>query len=389
MKNRNLRRKVLAALCFAAFLTGCSRSPETPALPTEADLVICTDLDPGVYEPVVKEFEERTGLSVEVLAGTAEEIRNRFAQEQADGSMAGTHGPDQSGEKKAGKQSAARGSASDPAKQQEWDLAFGVSTELLESCPDLWEPYESTQESMIAERFCSSDHTWTAFSVLPLVIMYNTNVVTYRELPSGWESLLEPRWQGRVAFADPEVSDVSRAALAAAVLASAEGENYPAALAANRNGGVLDSLTQVNEGILDGRYSVGVTTEEAAQALRSSGADIDYIYPEDGTLAVLEGTAVRAGCAHEETAKQFLDFTAGRDVQKILSASRSRRSVRTDVAAEKGMDPFERIPFVDADAETISTEKGKALEVWEEAIRAGAGSGNSQPGTAPGKGGAS
>lgn len=322
-----------------------------------ADLVVCTELEPAVYEPVVKEFEERTGLMVEVQAGTSEEVRGWFAQEQAEHSRDGSHGA---------------------AQPEAWDLAFGVSTELLDEYEALWLPYESSETEMLDSRYVSPDHAWTGFSVLPLVIMYNTNVVTYRELPVGWESLLEPRWQGRVAFADPEVSDVSQAALAAAVLASPEGEHYPAALAANLNGSVLDSLTQVNEGILDGRYSVGVTTEEAAQELRGSGADVDYIYPEDGTLAVLEGTAVRAGCAHEETAKQFLDFTAGRDVQKILSVSRNRRSVRTDVAAEKGMDPFERIPFVDADAEMISGEKRKALEAWEKAIRSGAETGNSR-----------
>ena len=348
MKCGNLRRwgllvpEVLAIPGFAAFLSGCSCRTEVPHFSLEADLAVCTDLEPEVYEPVVKEFEERTGLSVEVMAETTEEIQSRFAQVQA--------------------------------KPQEWDLAFGVGTELLEAYEDLWEPYESTQKSMIAEKFCSPEHKWTAFSVLPLVIMYNTNVVTYRELPVGWDSLLEPRWQGRVAFADPEVSDESQTALAAAAIASSERENYPGALAANLNYQALDSLAQVNEGILDGRYSVGVTTEEAAQKLRGNGADIDYIYPEEGTLAILEGTAVRAGCAHEETAKQFLDFTAGKEVQKILSVSRNRRSVRTDVAAEKGMDLFERLPFLDVDPEIIFREKKEALTVWENELRSSAGS---------------
>lgn len=386
MNNRNAGRwevsvsGVLVALGLAVLLTGCGRRTETPEFPAKEDLIVCTDLEAAVYEPVVKEFEERTGLSVKVLADTTDEIRSRFAQEQSEGSRDGSHGA-QPGEKKAGRRPAGKGSVLEPAKQQNWDLAFGVTTELLEAYSELWEPYESTQENMIAEKFRSQDYSWTGFSVLPLVIMYNTNVVTYRELPSGWESLLEPRWQGRVAFADPKVSDISQAALAAAVLASPEGENYPVSLAANLNYKVLDSLTQVNEGILDGRYSVGVTTEEAAQALRSSGADIDYIYPEDGTLVVLEGTAVRAGCGHKETAKQFLDFTAGKEVQKILSVSRSRRSVRTDVAAEKGMDPFDRLPFLDADSKMVSGEKREALAVWEEALRssAGAGTGNRRP----------
>ena len=359
MKNRNLRNMVLVALGFAAVLSGCGRSAEQTPLPSGTDLVVCTDLEPAVYEPVVKEFEERTGLSVEVLADTTADIQSRFAP--------------------------------DPAKQQAWDLAFGVSTELLEAYPNLWEPYESGQEAMIAEKFCSPDHSWTAFSVLPLVIMYNTNVVTYRELPSGWESLLEPRWQGRVAFADPETSDVSQTALAAAVLTTPKGEDYPGDLAVNLNYRTLSRLEQVNEGILDGRYSVGVTTEEAAQALRSSGADIDYIYPEEGTLAVLDGSAVRAGCEHEEAARQFLEFTVSKEVQKILSASRSRRSVRTDVPAEKGMDLFERLPFPDVDAETISAEKREAMAAWEAALRGNlaAETEDSQPDATSAKGGAS
>ncbi len=55
-----------------------------PPLTAAADLVVCTDLEPAVYEPVVKEFEERTGLTVEVQAGTLEEIRTWFAQEQTE-----------------------------------------------------------------------------------------------------------------------------------------------------------------------------------------------------------------------------------------------------------------------------------------------------------------
>lgn len=68
-------------------------------------------------------------------------------------------------------------------------------------------------------------------------------------------------------------------------------------LAENLDFQTLQSLNQVNEGILDGRYSVGVTSEEAAQALRVDGADVDYIYPEEGTVVVVDGTAIRRGCA--------------------------------------------------------------------------------------------
>ncbi|RHV86105.1 extracellular solute-binding protein [Clostridium sp. OF09-36] len=162
---------------------------------------------------------------------------------------------------------------------------------------------------------------------------------------------------------------------AAAALVSPEKEQYVQELAGKLDHNLLENIAQVKEEILDGRCSVGVTTEETAQALRSSGADVDYIYPEEGTLLVLEGTAIRRGTVHEETAKQFLEFTLSKDVQKILMDSQSRRSVRQDVETPKGMDALERLPLPDADFETISMEKRKILELWKSISDAEAGMG--------------
>lgn len=347
----------LTAAASALLLTGCYHAKELAPISSDADLVICTDLEPAVYEPVVKEFEERTGLSVEVLAGTTREVKQRFsdAQKQA-GPIAQGNG---------------EGNASKADTQEEWDLAFGVSAELLDEYHALWLPYESSQSEELDARYGSTEHVWTGFSVLPLVIMYNTNVVTYRELPVGWESLLEPRWQGHVAFTDPEQSDVSVTALAAALLACPDRPDYLKVLAENLNGAVSDSVEQVNEGILDGRDSVGVTTEAAAQTLRSSGADIDYIYPEDGTLLVVDGTAIRAGSGHPDAAQAFLEFTVSRDTQKILLSSQNRRSVRLDVDAEKGMDPLDKLPLLETDGDTCLEKKREALSAWEK-LRGGA-----------------
>ena len=65
MKSRNFRKTALFVL--AVFISGCGRRMEPP-LTRQADLVVCTDLELPVYEPVIKEFEERTGLIVEVQA---------------------------------------------------------------------------------------------------------------------------------------------------------------------------------------------------------------------------------------------------------------------------------------------------------------------------------
>lgn len=359
------------ALGIVGVMTGCEKKTQEAPILAQADLVIYAVQEPSVYEPVVKEFEERTNLVVDVCVGTTEELKQMLEHDRAEreNREVGKHRNDGSVQSVCKEQTdnQIQESYQEQQKTLDWDLVFGAGVETLEQLSDQWLSCENPQTESIIQEFASPDQTWTSFSALPLVIMYNTNVVTYRELPVGWESLLEPRWQGRVAFADPEQSDVSALALAAAMLSSQSGEDYMERLAENLNREVLKTVEQGNEGILDGRYSVGVTTEAAAQTLRSGGADVDYIYPEEGTAAVLDGTAVRAGSSHEGAAREFLDFTVSRDAQKIMSVSQNRRSVRMDAATETGLDPMEKLPLLEADQDTFSEAKQRAKALWQQA----------------------
>ncbi len=344
LKHKNKIYAVGAALGMMGILAGCARKTQEAPILAQADLVIYTVQEPSVYEPVIKEFEERTNLAVDVRVGTTEELKQMLENDRAE---------------------------RENQETPEWDLVFGAGIDILDQFSDLWIPCENPQTEAIIQEFASSDQTWTSFSALPLVIMYNTNVVTYRELPVGWESLLEPRWKGRVAFVDPEISGIGGFALAAAHITCQDREDYAKELAANLDFQTLSSLNQVNEGILDGRYSVGVTSEESAQAMRAGGADVDYIYPEEGTVVVVDGTAIRRGCAHEEAARQFLEFTISRDVQEILVSDLNRRSVRRDVAPLEGLVPMAKLPIISAGLEELSAEKEEVLAEWQQVMEGG------------------
>lgn len=329
----------LSLIC-CGLLSSCR--PETGGTPmlSPADLVVYTVQEEGIYKPVVKEFEERTGLSVKVEAGSSEELLINLENSS-----------DQYGDAK-----------------ETWDVVFGVGIETLEEKKEYWQVYESPEISSIAGAFRCKDHKWTSFSACPLVIMYNTNVVTYREVPGSWTSLLEPRWKGRVAFVDPGKSDIYSSALATAVFGYRGEGDYMEQLAENLEYGGLSSLTEVNSGILDGRYSLGVTIEGAAQALRSGGADVDYIYPKEGTTVLPDGTAIVNGCAHPEAARLFLDFTVSKDVQRILVSDLNRRSVRLDVPPLPGLSPVNKLPVIHMDLKELSRKKEEILEQWNEIL---------------------
>lgn len=337
-KGKCVRGFLLTVCCVS--LTSC-RTPAGPdLLPDQPDLVVYTAQEEAVCEPIIKEFEERTNLMVRVEYGTSEKLLTCLKE-------------------------GGYGNNTDPGQ---WDLVFGVGIETLEQEKAYWEAYKSPQAEFITEEFQCPDYKWTSFSTLPMVIMYNTNVVTYRELPVGWMSLLEPRWKGRVAFVDPRCSDLYSAALVTAVHTCKEDTAYLERLLENLEYSTLGSLHEVNAGILDGRYSVGVTMEESAQALRSEGADVDYIYPEEGTAALPDGTAILKGCANPGPARQFLDFTISQDTQRILVSDLNRRSVRSDVPPLPGLSPINRLPLIEMDLKELALDKERMVERWNDIL---------------------
>ena len=327
------RKFTFSILCLfcTAVLSSCQSGPETAPMPAVPDLVLYTAQEEEIYEPIIKEFEERTNLMVKVERGSSEEMTGRLEYEE---------------------------------ERPDWDVVFGVGIETLEQSKEHWQVYKSPEAAFITESFQCEDNRWTSFSALPLVIMYNTNVVTYRELPVGWNSLLEPRWKGRIAFVDPRRSDVYSAALVTAVHTWEKRGEYLEQFMENLEYGTLNSMQEVNAGILDGRYSLGVTMEESAQALLSEGADVDYIYPQEGTTALPDGTAIVKGCSNPDAARQFLDFTVSRDTQRILVSDLNRRSVRSDVPPLPGLSPIGRLPLIEMDLEELTREKKDVLARW-------------------------
>lgn len=300
----------------------------------EPDLMIYAAWEEAVYQPIIKEFEERTGYLVSVKNGSSRELLEALEPE---------------------------GKREEPP---DWDALFGVGIETLEEFKEFLLPYESDQESSINPLFRSEDYRWTGFSALPLVIMYNTNVVTYRELPQGFMSLLEPRWKGRIAFLDPKASDVYSHALVTAVKACSGEKDYLPRLMANLDYSTLSDLGQVDSGIVEGKYSLGVTSEESALALRLDGGDVDYVYPCEGTGALVDGAAIVKGCRHEAAAKEFLDFTISLDVQRILAADLNRRSVRGDVLPLPGLAPIAALNLMTMDIQALSREKAVVMKRW-------------------------
>ena len=135
---RNTRVVWILCVClWALSCLGCARNGNALAqyAPDEADrLTVYTSHKQEVYEPIITEFENRTGIWVTVETGGTNELLERIASE--------TGSP-------------------------VCDIMFGGGVDSLESYKGYFSPYQSPEEAGIDPAFLSEDHMWAPFSILP------------------------------------------------------------------------------------------------------------------------------------------------------------------------------------------------------------------------------
>lgn len=200
-----------------------------------------------------------------------------------------------------------------------------------------------------------------ALSALPVVLIYNTKLVRQNP-PERWADLLDAGWRGRIAFADPTVSGSSCTALG--TLLQAVGGNTDNTLAAffrNLDGRIITDSGGVVPSVADGSCYVGVTLEENARKAIADGLDVAIVYPAEGTSVLPDGAAIVRGCAHEENARQFIDFLLSPDVQQLLGAELSRRSVRTDTAS----DALPELTVLPYDLRRADERRQELFDAWQ------------------------
>lgn len=67
------------------------------------------------------------------------------------------------------------------------------------------------------------------------------------------------------------------------------------------------------------------------------------------------------GCAHEENARKFIDFLLSPDVQQLLGAELSRRSVRTDTAS----DALPELTVLPYDLRRADERRQELFDAWQ------------------------
>lgn len=330
-----MKKLITYILLFSVLLCGCSSAAVQMDYAPEAEkrLVIYTSHKEEVYRPIIREFEERTGIWVEVVTGGTSELLEKIAQEK-DNPRA--------------------------------DIMFGGGVESLDSYRRYFHPVRCTEYEAITENLRDSEDAWTPFSALPVVLVYNTKLVDPTTL-HGWTDLCRPEFTGKIAFADPTKSGSSFTALVTGLHAC--GDESMRDVARNMDGQQLSSSGDVLSAVANGSCLVGITLEETALQRIAAGDNLSMVYPVEGTSCVPDGTAVILGAPHLDNAIRFLEFSVSKEVQQLLGSRFYRRSVRADVPALASLVPMDNLVLVDYNAQWAASHRDTILQKWNAAVQ--------------------
>ena len=295
-----MKRKLLCAfaLCFLSVSALADAPDETERL------VVYTSHKEEVYQPIVEEFERRTGVWVQVVSGGTTELLERIAAE---------------------------------AETPVADVMFGGGVESLLAYEDYFMPCDEPRDAMLAEcRF--ENHRFVAFSRLPLAIIYNPRLVS--RPPAGFADLLDDGLRGQIAFANPAVSGSSFTVLAT-LMQALDDENALVRFADNVRGHELSGSGAVVSTVAAGEMRVGVALYETAKKRMA---------------------AVLAGCAHEENAQAFISFILSEDVQRRVETEYARESVLTALDESDGAPMFELCAY---DIDWAAANQKDILVRWQ------------------------
>src|SRR6202022_543596 len=212
------------------------------------------------------------------------------------------------------------------------DIVWGVNRTLLRSNKALLAPYASKNKDAVPATFRDPDDLWLGTNVHLLVILQNTKLIPAAAGPKSWDDMLDPKWKGKIAFTDPANSGSAYSNLT--MLAQMWGNNDAAwekvaKLLANTK--VLNRSSLVFQGVGSGEFALGMSLEYAGYQWSSNGAPVKVIYPQDGTVAQMEGVAMVRGGPNPEADRQFIDYVTRKDVREAILRFAFRRAARQDL----------------------------------------------------------
>jgi iron(III) transport system substrate-binding protein len=293
MPTRLIRSVAILFVMVAAI--GCRAAEQSQR--AERTVTIYVSTDRVFSEPVVREYEKRTGVRVNTVYDTEETkstgLANRLIAEH---------------------------------RRPQADVFWSnepVRTLVLKSRGVL-APYRSASAEGIPPALVDSEGYWTGFSARIRVIAYNTKLVKPEEAPRSIFDLADPTWRGHVAMADPRFGSTSFHVAALYAMAGDEKmDDFFRRLKAN-GVRVVDGNSVVRDLVARGEVKVGLTDTDDVNVAIEDDQPIAMVLPDAAGLGVPvmpNMVSLIANGPHPDEGRRLIDYLLSPDVERQLAQS--------------------------------------------------------------------
>ena len=293
---RSTPHAVLFSLFTAVTCLSACRSPE-PAANASRSVTVYVSTDRVFSEPVLREYERRSGVTVNAAYDTEETkstgLANRLLAEKAR-----------------------------PQADVFWSNE-PVRTLVLKSRGVL-AAYRSPNAEGIPPALVDADGYWTGFSARIRVIAYNTKLVKAEDAPQSVFDLADPKWKAQVAIADPRFGSTSFHVAALYALAGDEKmDDFFRRLKAN-GVRIVGGNSVVRDLVARGEVKVGLTDTDDVNVAMENGQPVGMVLPDKDGLGVPvmpNMVSLIANAPHPEEGRKLIDYLLSTDVERQLAQS--------------------------------------------------------------------
>lgn len=337
-------RYALAAPAAAIVLavSGCGGGDEDSASDGGGTVVVYSGREEEIVEPLFEQFEQATGIDVEVRYGDSAELAATIAEE-GDASPADVFFAQDAG-----------------------SLGAVAGEGLLSTLP------EAVLERVDA-RFRDPEGRWVGTSGRVRVLAYNTDALSEEDLPQSVLELTEPEWQGRVGFPPTNASFQAFVSAMRLTLGDDATRAWLEGIAANdpklyeNNIGVLEAIAagEVDVGLVN-HYYLFLLEEEQPDAPVAN----DYLGDGDpGALVNVAGVAILGSAEHPDAAEALVEYLLSDEGQRFYAeaAEEAEYPLVDGIEPKPGLPPLDSIDGPDIELGDLGELLPSTLEMISEA----------------------
>lgn len=290
----------------------------------------------NMVESMVKEFEEKQGVKVEVFSGTTGEILGRLEAEK-----------------------------NNPKADIVQVASLPAAIDYKQK--DLIMPYKVKNHDKLYKDWIDAEGYYYGFSGSALGISYNTKEV--KTAPKDWSDLTKPEFKDKIAIPDPSQSGTAIDLLSINVKNNGD-KAWNLYKQLKENGIKMAGANKpALETVIKGQNAaVFGGVDYMVYAAKKKGEPVDIAFPESGTAISPRPAFILKSAKNVENAKAYMEYVTGADGQKQVD---SFFLMPADKSFAKNKDGVKRedVKELKYDWENLSKESETVLKKYMDMMR--------------------